>query len=408
MFYHCDTIADRKSQVDLQFTEKEEAFREEVRSFLRRELPVGWMGAPPWTGESEEGWQFAQELTKKLGKKRWLTIPWPRDYGGLDGSGAEVLIFSEESAYHRAPRVDVMGTGIVGPTILVHGTDEQKKRILRPTARGELIWCQGFTEPNAGSDSASIQTRAVEDGDDYIIQGQKIFISLAHRAHMCYLTARTDPDVPKHRGISYFLIDLKAPGITIHPLLNMAGEHSFNEVFFDCVRVPKENLLGEKNGGRAITMYAFGIERSYGLVVLHNARRYFEQLVQYCKETYTNGQPLAKDPVIRSRLAEMAIEIEVGRNLGDRLNWMASQKMLTVLPSCQIKVHGADVAQRVASLGMQILGLYGQLDDKSKRAKLGGRMEHVYLSSVAWSLAGGTSEISRNIIAGRAGLGLPS
>jgi hypothetical protein len=191
-------------------------------------------------------------------------------------------------------------------------------------------------------------------------------------------------------------------------ITQMTGLSAFCEVFYDNVRVPKENLLGEKNKGKDVSMHAFTIERSYGLVILHNARRYFEQLVQYCKETYVNGQPLAKDPVIRSRLAEMAIEIEVGRNMGERLNWMASQRMLTVLPSCQNKIHGACVAQRVASLGIQILGLYGQLDEKSKWAKLGGRMRHMYLSSRGWSLAGGTSEMSRNIIAGKYGLGLPS
>jgi len=223
------------------------------------------------------------------------------------------------------------------------------------------------------------------------------------------LYARTDPDAPKKSlGISVFLVDPKSPGITMRQITQMTGLAPFSEVFYDNVRVPKENLLGEKNGGRAVTMYAFGAERSYGLFVLHNARRYFEQLVQYCKETYINGEPLAKDPIIRNRLAEMAIEIEVGRSLGDRLNWMVSQEMLTVLPSCQIKVYGANVAQRVANLGVQILGLYGQLDEESKWAKLGGRMKHTYLNTVASSLAGGTSEISRNIIVGRVGLGLPS
>jgi hypothetical protein len=296
-----------------------------------------------------------------------------------------------------------------GDLILQFGTEEQKRRFIPPIARGEVKYAIGMSEPNVGSDLFALQLRAVEEADCFVLNGQKTWTSGFQHADWCVLYARTDPNAPKKSlGISVFLIDPKSPGITMRQITQMTGLAPFYEVFYDNVKVPKENLLGEKNEGRAIAMYAFGIERSYGLVVLHNARRYFEQLVQYCKETYTNGQPLAKDPVIRNRLAEMAIEIEVGRNLGDRLNWMTSQKMLTVLPSCQIKVHGANVAQRVASLGMQILGPYGQLDEKSKWAKLGGRMKHTYLSSVALSMAGGTSEISRNIIAGRYGLGLPS
>jgi len=398
--------------MDFRFTEEEKAFRKEVRDFiqevLQEVLPSDWQGVDPGPEEEarEEVYQLAVEIWRKLAAKGWIGLGWPKEYGGQEDL-AKDWILKEELIYRGVPGMDM--AVVQGDLILQFGTEEQKRRFIPPIARGEVKYSIGMSEPNVGSELFALQLKAVEEADCFVLNGQKTWTTGFQHADWCVLYARTDPNAPKKSlGISVFLVDPKSPGITMRQITQMTGLGAFYEVFYDNVRVPKENLLGEKNGGRAIAMYAFGIERSYGLVVLHNARRYFEQLVQYCKETYTNGQPLAKDPVIRNRLAEMAIEIEVGRNLGDRLNWMTSQEMLTVLPSCQIKVHGANVAQRVASLGMQILGPYGQLDEKSKWAKLGGRMKHTYLSSVALSLAGGTSEISRNIIAGRFGLGLPS
>jgi len=398
--------------MDFRFTAEEKAFRKEVRDFiqevLQEVLPSDWQGVDPGPEEEarEEVYQLAVEIWRKLAAKGWIGLGWPKEYGGQEDL-AKDWILKEELIYRGVPGMDM--AVVQGDLILQFGTEEQKRRFIPPIARGEVKYAIGMSEPNVGSDLFALQLRAVEEADCFVLNGQKTWTSGFQHADWCVLYARTDPNAPKKSlGISVFLIDPKSSGITMRQITQMTGLAPFYEVFYDNVRVPKENLLGEKNEGRAIAMYAFGIERSYGLVVLHNARRYFEQLVQYCKETYTNGQPLAKDPVIRNRLAEMAIEIEVGRNLGDRLNWMTSQEMLTVLPSCQIKVHGANVAQRVASLGMQILGPYGQLDEKSKWAKLGGRMKHTYLSSVALSMAGGTSEISRNIIAGRYGLGLPS
>jgi len=395
--------------MDFRFTEEEEAFRKEVQDFLRKSLPADWLGVDPGPEEEsrEEVYALAVEMWRKLGAKGWIGMSWPKEYGGQGASLTKEIILTEELSHRGVPGMDVAQAH--GEIILMFGTEEQKQRFLPPITRGEVKYSIGMSEPNAGSDLFGLQLRAVEEEDCFVFNGQKIWSSGIQHADWCMLYARTDPDAPKKSlGISVFLVDPKSPGITMRQITQMTGLAPFSEVFYDNVRVPKENLLGEKNGGRAVTMYAFGAERSYGLFVLHNARRYFEQLVQYCKETYINGEPLAKDPIIRNRLAEMATEIEVGRNLGDRLNWMVSQKMITVLPSCQIKVYGANVAQRVANLGMQILGLYGQLDEESKWAKLAGRMKHTYLNTVASSLAGGTSEISRNIIVGGFGLGLPS
>ncbi len=398
--------------MDFRLTEEEKAFQEEVRDFiqevLQEVLPPDWHGIDPGPEEEarEEVFLLSVEVWRRLGAKGWIGLGWPKEYGG-QGSFMKDWILKEELIYQGIPGMDLSVTQ--GDLILQFGTEEQKKKFIPPIARGEEKYAIGMSEPDVGSDMFALQLAAVEEADCYIFNGQKVWNSGIQNADWCVVYARTDPEaLKKHLGISVFLIDPKSPGITLRSIDQMTGLNSFCEVFYDNVRVPKENLLGEKNKGKDVSMFAFSIERSYGLVILHNARRYFEQLLQYCRETYTNGQPLAKDPVIRNRLAEMAIEIEVGRNMGERLNWMITQEMVSVLPSCQIKVHGARVAQELSNLGMQILGLYAQLDGNSKWAKLGGRMRHMYLSSRAWSLAGGTSEMSRNIIAGRFGLGLPS
>jgi alkylation response protein AidB-like acyl-CoA dehydrogenase len=398
--------------MDFLITEGEKAFQKEVRDFiqevLQEVLPSDWQGIDPGPEEEEreEVRPLAAEVWRRLGAKGWIGLGWPKEYGGQEDL-AKDWILKEELIYWGIPGMDI--AAVQGDLILQFGTEEQKKKLIPPIARGEVKYAIGMSEPDVGSDMFALQLKAVEEEDCYVLNGQKIWNTGIHRADWCVVYARTDPNAPKKsRGISVFIIDPKSPGITMRQITQMTGLGAFCEVFYDDVRVPKENLLGEKNKGKDVAFYAFAIERSYGLVILHNARRYFDQLVQYCRETHTNGQPLAKDPVIRNRLAEMAIEIEVGRNMGERINWMISQDMLTVLPSCQNKIYGACVAQKVASLGMQILGPYGQLDEKSKWAKLGGRMRHMYLSSIAWSLAGGTSEMSRIIIAGRYGLGLPS
>jgi len=263
-----------------------------------------------------------------------------------------------------------------------------------------------MSEPNAGSDTFAVQLRAVEEKDCFVLNGQKIWSSGAHHANYEMVYARTDPE-NKHMGLSVFMVDLASPGIAMRQITQMTGIGAFCEVFFDNVRVPKENLLGEKNGGWQVLLHAFGAERTYGLFAIYNAKRYLDQLIQYCNETYVDGQPLSKDPLVRSRLAQMAIEVEVGCNLGHELNWQAAQGQPTVKASNQIKVHGAAVAQRVANLGTQILGLYGPLHERSKWVRLGGRLSHEYLSTLGSSLAGGTTENSKNHIAGKAGLGLP-
>ncbi|HEY5625902.1 MAG TPA: acyl-CoA dehydrogenase family protein, partial [Dehalococcoidia bacterium] len=226
--------------MDFRFTPEEEAFRQEIRDWLKTNLPDN---VPDRLGRDPENMNVYKEFAQRLATKGWVAPHWPEQYGGCGLSVVEQLVFNEEMAEGNAPMgYSMIGTGWVGPTIIVYGSDEQKQRFLPPITAGEVMWCQGFSEPNAGSDLASIKTSAVKDGDDYVINGQKIWTSGAHYADWMILIARTDPEAPKHKGISYFLVDMKTPGLTMSPLVDMMDNHSFNEVFFDNMRIPRENL----------------------------------------------------------------------------------------------------------------------------------------------------------------------
>jgi alkylation response protein AidB-like acyl-CoA dehydrogenase len=392
--------------MDFGFTKEEEAFRKEVQDFLDREMPPDWLMDMYCDGGSEEFHQLGLKMRRKLAAKGWIGLSWPKEYGGQGAPLMKQVILEEELIYNRAPFYYIE-TGMVGPLILQFGNEEQKKRFLPPITRGEVGWCIGMSEPNAGSDLAALETRAVEEKDCFVLSGQKTWQSETHHANWSMVYARTDPNAPKkHRGISCFLVDLKSPGITTRFIEDMSDSMPFNEVFYGNVKVPKENLLGGLNGGWSVALGSIASDRTLGLSLILIAKRGLELLAQYCRETYVNGQPLAKDPVLRNRLAEMAIEIEAGRNLGYRLNWMISKGMLVVAEGSQIRVLGGYVTQHLANLAMQILGLYGQLDEKSKWARLSGRMKINYLRAAAMVMFGGTTEVSKNTIASF-GLGLP-
>ena len=395
--------------MDFRFTEEEEAFRKEVQGFLADSLPEDWIGVDP-DGHNEQAVEelhrFDLEMRRKLAAKGWLGLQWPKEYGGQEAPTMKQFILEQELIYWGAPYWALSAALMIGDSILHFGTEEQKKRFLPPIARGEVQWAVGMSEPNAGSDLANLQLRAVEENDCFLLNGQKTWQTGAHYADWVILYARTDPNVPKHRGISAFLVDLKSPGVTMRRIPQMTGHPAFCEVFYDNVRIPKENLLGERNKGWSVAFFFAATEKKFGHWLLNSARRDFESLVQYCKETSVNEQPLAKDPIIRNRLAQLAIEIEVGRNLGYRLNWMAIKGMPIVAEASQMRPFGGNLVQRLANLGTQILGLYGQLDEESKWAKLRGRMKYLYLGSAAMTIEGGTNEASRNTVA-TVGLGLP-
>ena len=382
--------------MDFAYSPEEEAFRQEVRTFLKQELRE--------PGEGEDGWEVRRTFIKKLAAKGWLTLAWPKEWGGQGASHMMQLAYNEAVAYQDAPANDI-GSDRVGPTIMLYGTEEQKRRYLPPIIAGEAVWCQGFSEPGAGSDLASLEMRAVEDGDEFVINGSKIWNSFAHKADAIILLARTDPDAPKHRGISYFLVDMDTPGITVRPLVDMLGRHQFNEVFFEDVRVSRDTLLGEMNRGWYIATTTLDFERS-GIQRVIGSMRTYDMLADYARQTKRNGKALAEHPLVRHKLAELKIEFEVGRLLSYRVAWMQGQGLVPNYEASMAKMYNAELTQRNARRAINMLGLYGTLRPESKHAMRGGQFCQLYMSTVSSTIAAGTSEIQRNVIATR-GLGLP-
>ncbi len=392
--------------MDYRFTDEQEAFRQELRDFLTENLGEDWRGIDPDAYFHDENWFHIRDLTAKMAERGWLTLAWPKEYGGQGRPHIEQMIYNEETAYFRAPTRDVsIGTHMVGPTLMLYGTEEQKTHYLPEIASGEAVYCQGFSEPESGSDLASLQLRAVEDGDDYVLNGSKIWTSGAHRSTHCYLLTRTDPDAPKHRGISVFIVDMDTPGIEVRPIINMFGIHYFNQVFFDNVRVPKRAMIGEKNRGWYIAATTLDFERS-GVASFASNRRSIEELVELARETGTNGKPLNEDPMIRQRLAELWTRNEAGKTIAYNVAWMQSQGLVPNREASISKMMGSEIAQQIHELGVRMLGMYGILDKGSKWAYLDGRLAWLWMDSISLTIRGGTSEIQRNIIAGR-GLGLP-
>ncbi|MDO8617080.1 MAG: acyl-CoA dehydrogenase family protein [Dehalococcoidia bacterium] len=392
--------------MDFRFSPEEEAFRQELRVWLKDNVPADWEGT--FLEEDDETWRFGRTFVKKLAQKGWAAPSWPREYGGMDASPALQLLYNEEIGYHRAPIGSIVqAVGYIGPSILSFGTEEQKQQHLPPIAAGEIVWCQGFSEPGSGSDLASLQTRAVRDGDDYVINGDKIWTSNAHRSDWCILLARTDPEARKHRGISFFLVDMKTPGINVQPIVNMAGVHSFNQVFFEDVRVPSSALLGQENQGWYIAAMTLDFERSSLVAAgVSMAKRGLDDLVGYCRETRVDGESLLDNPLVRHKLAEIAIETEVGKYMVYRVVSQQARKEPGSTEAAVCKLYNTEIAVRVANAGIQILGLHGQLHGDSKGARLRGSFAKSYLYAIAMVVGGGSSEIQRNIIAMR-GLALP-
>ena len=392
--------------MDFSFTEEQEAFRQEVRGFLQENLGEDWHGIDPDSYFHDENWPGIRQLTAKLAKLGWLTLAWPKEYGGQGRPYLEQMIYKEEMAYFRAPtRDNSTGTDLVGPTLMVYGTEEQKARFLPEIAEGSVVYCQGFSEPESGSDLASLQLRAVEDGDDDVLNGSKIWTSGAHRASHCYLMARTDPDAPKHRGISVFIANMDSPGIEVRPIINMFGVHYFNQIFFENARVPKDNMIGEKDRGWYVAATSLDFERS-GVDRFAANKRSLEELVKLARETEVGGRLLSEDPVLRNRLAALWVSNEAGRMVAYNVAWMQSQGLVPNKEASISKMMGSEISQRTHQLGVQMAGMYGILDKGSKWALLNGRLAWEWMDSISFTIRAGTSEIQRNIIATR-GLGLP-
>lgn len=390
--------------MDFSFTPAQQAFRQELRAWLQTHVPPE--AAYPrhlQPQASPEDLAFLRAWQRTVYEGGWAGISWPREYGGRGASLIERMIFDEEMAAHKAPPLlNVLGLEIVGPTLIVHATEAQKSAHLPKILSGEEIWCQGYSEPNAGSDLASLQTRAIERGDHFVVTGQKVWTSLALYADWCLLLVRTTPDAPKHQGLSCLLVDMASPGITIRPLRTMTGDSEFNEVFFEEVKVPKANLLGEKDQGWRVIVTSLMFERQgLGFYFTFTQKRHYEDLVAMARSQQRYGAPVCSDPLIRQKLAQVYIETELLK----LNNYRALTKLLRGDPpgpeGSIAKLAWAETNQRLQDLALEIQGVGGQLATGEERAPAHGYWQYAFLRARANSIEGGTSEIQRNIIAER-------
>ncbi len=389
--------------MDFTFTPEEEAFRSEVAEFLEKDVPQEYREKRLtfFDMSAQHDWiKVHRAMAEKLGAKGWLSRHWPKEYGGQDASPFYRLILREELSRYHSPGYDSIGAGIVAPALLLKGSEEQKKQHLPGIASGKVMWCETLSEPGHGSDLASIEVFAREDADCFNINGQKIWTTNGHFADWNALVVRTDREVtPKYRGLTFFLVDMKTPGITVNPIINMAGHHEFNEVFFDDVRVPKENIVGGLNKGFYVVMSLLDYERTSDTAYAV-AGTYLEDLAEYARDNNLLNL------IMVNRLAQMKADCEVARLLHYRVTWMQSQGMVPNYESAMSKMYGFELLQRVSEFGMELLGQYSQLTEESARVPMYGRIPSCYLRSFGHSLEQGTSEIDRDVIAQR-GLGLP-
>ncbi len=389
--------------MDFEFTEEQQKFRQEVKDFLQEEIKKGTFKP------SCDAWiqGYSPEFTKNVSKKGWIGLTWPKEYGGQGRSHIDRLILTEEMLRYGAPAAcHWFADRQIGGGILRYGNEEQKREILPKIMAGEAYVGLGLSEPEAGSDLASLRTKATEDGDDYIIDGQKMWTSCGMFMNYIYLVARTDPNVPKQRGISEFIFLTNLPGITIIPTIDITGSTAWAEVFFDSVRISKKCMIGEKNRGYYQVLNQLDYERA-GLERLMGNYPLFEAIIQFVKETKRNGKPLAKEILIRQRLAQLQVEFDIGRLLTYRVVMVMEEGKAPNVEAAMAKAYSTAFEQHLAKTAMEILGLYGQLWAESKYAPILGMASHSYLASTGYSLQAGTSEVLRNVVATR-GLGLPS
>jgi alkylation response protein AidB-like acyl-CoA dehydrogenase len=401
------------------------SFREDVRSFIGARLPEPYRNGGGGDGETG-GWQadrksddaarrdVAIAWASALAERGWIAPHWPKEYGGAGLTTMEQFIFNQEMAEAQAPPVGGMGVSLLGPTLIVHGNPEQKAEHLPKILSGEVAWAQGYSEPGAGSDLASLQTRAVRDGDEYVINGQKIWTSGAHTADWLFALVRTDPEAPKHRGISFLMMDKSTPGLSVRPLINMGWTHGFNETFFEDVRVPARNLIGEENRGWYVGMTLLDFERS-GISGAVEYRRNIADIREYVKTAEGNQRSrLAEFNTLRHDLADRAIETDVLFNFAFRIVSMQAAGIVPNYEASMNKLFGSEVHQRLARTATKLFGLYSTIWQNKPLhgakqldyAPMDSHFTRDYVQSVPHTIFSGSSEIQRNVIATR-GLGLP-
>jgi alkylation response protein AidB-like acyl-CoA dehydrogenase len=375
--------------VDLTLSPSEESFRDELRTWLAANHP----GREPEGDDA--GFSFRRNWQRKLHDAGWAGVSWPTEYGGRGATLVEQAIYNEEFVRAQAPSAaNVLGLAMGGPTVIAHGTEEQKRRYLEPILSAEEIWCQGFSEPGSGSDLASVKTKAVRDGDDWLVTGQKVWTTLAHHAKWCMLVARTDPDAPKHQGLTYFLMDMEQDAIQVRPLRQITGEAEFNELFMEEARIPHANIVGGEGNGWAVAITTLMHERAtlaFGLQV--SVKLALRELMDVARKDRAS-----RDPIVRDRLAQLYIEAEVLR-LNAYRGLSAIMRDGVPGPEGSLgKWQWAEVNQALTELAMDLRGSHGVLYDDTWTFR--------FLRARANSIEGGTTEILKNIVAERV-LGLP-
>jgi len=385
---------------------QDEAFRAELRAWLTAHVTDAFREQRTMT--FQEKMTVRRAWQKTLFESGWIGIGWPMEYGGRGATLTQESIYHEEMARARAPlAANVIGLNMAGPTLLAVGTPEQKARYLPKILSAEEIWCQGFSEPNAGSDVASLQTRAVREGDHFVVNGQKVWTSYGYVADFCILLVRTDFAVPKHKGLSYLIVDMRSPGVSTRPLVQMTGEAEFAELFFDEVRVPVENLVGSLNQGWMVALTTLMHERatlSFSIIVMFEQR--LQALIELSRRSTLHGAPALKDAQARQRLARLYTDVKTFK-----LNTM--RQMATVgqghLPGPEgslLKLQWSELNQRLVELAFELEGPYSSLAPDSVEAPFEGRWQYEYLRARGNTIEAGTSEVQRNIVAERV-LGLP-
>ncbi|HKO56882.1 MAG TPA: acyl-CoA dehydrogenase [Thermoanaerobaculia bacterium] len=383
--------------MNLNLTPAEQQFRDDFRAWLAANVP------PPFRGDKTEQVAYLRKWQRTLYEGGWAGISWPKAFGGRGASLIEQAIFQEELALADAPQLlGTIGLSLVGPTIIAMGTEEQKARYLPPILSGEEIWCQGFSEPNAGSDLAALGTKAQRDGDAFVVNGQKIWTSFAHIADWCLLLVRTDSEAPKHKGITCLLADMRAEGVSVRPLRMMSGDAGFNEVFFSDVRIPVTQVLGRINEGWSTAIAALMNERANlgtGIQVLF--RRNLNALIARSHTIERNGRPASEDPIVRQKLAQSWLELEILRLNTNRALTSLSKSGVPGPEGSTQKLYWSEMNQRTQQTAQEVLGTWGQLSEFDE-----GMWQYSYLRARGNTIEAGTSEIQRNIIAERV-LGLP-
>ena len=391
--------------MDFRLTDEQVARRKEIYKVceeLDKKKPKSWLGfESPF--DNEEGWAFHRYCAKEFAKRGWLALSWPKEYGGT-GTMMDKVLLAEARGYYDLPGSDIFGISMLAPTLIAAGSEELKKEFLPKIANAEIMFCELWSEPNAGSDLAALTASAIKKGDEFIVNGQKTWNTGAHYADWAFGVYKSDPNAKKHHNLTFILCDMKSKGITVKGIPYMNGAHVYNEVYLDDVHMPAKYVVGQENEGWAVVNVLAGFERS-NIDMVMGLVRGVEDLVKFCNENKRDGKPLAHDPMIRNKIADLAASVEAVRTLAYRVADQQNRNEMGLMDAAAVKIFASELLEKFGQISTDILGLYGQVK-QSKFAKLNGTAEYNYQACFVPIVSMGTNEIQRNIIAWY-GLGLP-